>query len=127
MNYENYEDLNNAKKRIISLMQTKYGEEGSEYQESDDTDADSKMNSIITQLDNATTYSFNMIPFIKKEKGSMAHVATGNQVPVLNQDGSPSQVPVLKKNGEHKKNRRGDLMFEDEYEDEMEVRHHCQC
>jgi hypothetical protein len=120
MNYENYEDLNNAKKRIISLMQTKYGEEGEEYQESDDTDADSKMNSIITQLNNATSYSFNMIPFIKKEKDSMTQIATGNQVPVFNSDGSPSQVPVLNKNGTHKKNTRGDLMFKDEYEDEYE-------
>ena len=109
MNYENYEDLNNAKKRIISLMKTKYGEEGEEYQESDDTDADSKMNSIIKQLNDATSYSFNMIPFIKKEADKVREVKPGNQIPILN------------KNGSHKKNNRGQYMYEDETEHQLVV------
>ena len=50
MNYETYEDLNKAKKRIMSLMKTKYGDVGDDYQESVDTDADGKMNNIIKQL-----------------------------------------------------------------------------
>jgi hypothetical protein len=66
MNFEDYEDLNKAKQKIMSLLKTKYGDMGDDYQESVDADADGKMNNIIKQLDEAHSHSFNIIPFIKK-------------------------------------------------------------
>ena len=104
MNYENYDDLNNAKKRILSLMQTKYGEEGEGYQESDDTDADSKMNDIINQLDNATSFSFQMIPFIKKQLDRIENVMVG-------------QEPRLTKKGQPYRNNKGEIQYDDVYDD----------
>lgn len=67
MNYENYADLNNAKKQIMNLLKTKYGDIGEDYEEQTDTDSDRQMNNIIKFLNDAITYSFQMIPFIKKE------------------------------------------------------------
>lgn len=107
MNYESYEDLNKAKARIMSLMKTKYGEIGEDYLEHVDKDADGQMNDIIKQLNDATSHSFNMIPFIKKEADRVREVATGNE------------IPVLKKNGEQKKNNKGELLWEDEYREEI--------
>jgi hypothetical protein len=82
MNYETYEDLNKAKQKIMSLLQTKYGEDNSDYKEDTDTDADGKMNNIIKQLNDSTSSSFQMIPFIKKEILTM-------KVPMFDEDGDP--------------------------------------
>jgi len=86
MNYENYEDLNKAKKRIMSLMKTKYGDVGEDYQESVDTDADEKMNNIIKQLNGAQTHAFNMIPLIKlKSSTGNAYYRNEQSIMVFNQ------------------------------------------
>jgi len=108
MNYEDYEDLNKAKKRIMSLLKTKYGDVGIEYSEQVDTDADGQMSNIIKQLDSATSLSFQMIPFIRKEADRVREVYTGDQVPVYRNDGITQR-----------KNNKGELMWEDETEEEV--------
>ena len=108
MNYEDYEDLNKAKKRIMSLLKTKYGEVGDVYSEKADTDADGQMSDIIKQLDSATSLSFQMIPFIRKEADRVREVYTGRQLPVYRNDGITQ-----------KKNNKGELMWEDETEEEV--------
>jgi hypothetical protein len=86
MNYESYEDLNNAKRRIMSLMKTKYSNE--EYQESDDTDADGMMNNIINLINTSTSHSFQMIPLINKTKNKIKPRIIRID-PVFDEDGDP--------------------------------------
>jgi hypothetical protein len=60
MNYVDYDDLNNAKKKILFLLKTKYTDPNTEYVETDDTNTDAiftsvvngfiKTNDIMTQL-----------------------------------------------------------------------------
>ena len=104
MNYENYDDLYKAKKRIMSLMKTKYGDLGDDYQESVDIDSDGKMNNIIKQLNEAHSHSFNMIPFIKKEADRIETVIIG-------------QKPKLTKKGKPYHDNQGNVIYEDETDD----------
>jgi len=79
MNYESYEDLNNAKSTILSLLKTKYGDLTDDYDENVDDEADKKMNDVIKQLNIATSSTFQMIPFIKKEVDKIDRVKIGEQ------------------------------------------------
>jgi hypothetical protein len=108
MNYESYEDLNNAKKRIMSLLKTKYVNE--EYQESNDTDADVMMNKIINLINNVTTHAFQMIPFVKKNADRIDPNAVIGTELVVDKNGN--QV-FDKKTGLPKyKNIRGELFIQ---------------
>ena len=105
MNYEEYEDLNKAKRIILQMMQTKYGDNDEEYEEEQDTDADKQMTNIIKYLTDATTSSFQMIPFLKVEKTKTKPVAIG-------------QKPRLDRNGNEKTNKNGEVLFDYVYEDQ---------
>lgn len=100
MNYEEYDDLNKAKQQILKMMQTKYGDADEEYEEEVDTDADKRMNDIISQLNTAISSSFQMIPFIKHEEDKTRQGVVGSR-------------PSLTKNGKARKDRNGDVIYED--------------
>jgi hypothetical protein len=100
MQYEEYEDLNKAKQRILYLMSVKYNSASNvEAHETDNSNADDTMANIIKWLNACNTHVFQMLTFTKKEKDT-------EELEFINQ-------PVLNKDGSHRKNNKGKLQYED--------------
>jgi hypothetical protein len=69
MKYEEYEDLNKAKQKILYLMSVKYnGASNVEAHESDNSNADAKMVNIIKWLNNCNNHLFQMLTNIKVDR-----------------------------------------------------------
>lgn len=100
MEYEEYEDLNKAKQKILYLMSVKYnGASNVEAHESDNSNADDKMINIIKWLNNCNTHLFQMLTFTKKERDT--------------EEDEIGPMPVYNKDGTHRKNNKGNLMYRD--------------
>jgi hypothetical protein len=87
MNYIDYDDLNNAKKKILFLLKTKYSDPNTEYVETDDTDADSVFLRIVNALKSSKDLVLELTALLNREKDST--VSTSTQVPRMNKNGLP--------------------------------------
>jgi hypothetical protein len=99
MEYEEYEDLNKAKQKILYLMSVKYNSASNvEAHETDNSNADNIMINIIKWLNNCNTHLFQMLTFTKKERDT--------------EEDETVEIPMLNKDGSHKKNSRGKPQYE---------------
>jgi hypothetical protein len=97
MYFEQEEDLNKAKKKILNLLKMKYNDDVSDYVESDDLGADEEMEKIIKLLSDTNGYLFQMLTATKKEKDT------------INEDYTVTEEPDLNKDGTQKLDKKGNL------------------
>jgi hypothetical protein len=99
MEYEEYEDLNKAKQKILYLMSVKYnGASNVEAHETDNSNADNIMINIIKWLNSCNNNIFQMLTFTKKEKDT--EIDEFDLIPILNNDKIT-----------HKKDSKGRLQY----------------
>jgi hypothetical protein len=72
MNYIDYDDLNNAKKKILFLLNTKYKDPNTDYVETDDTDADGVFSRVVNALKSSKALALELIALTNREKDSTA-------------------------------------------------------
>lgn len=70
MNYIPLDELNEAKKKIMYLMKTKFSDPLTEYVESDDTDADNTFQKVISGVKSSSEVFFQLISFVAKKDGA---------------------------------------------------------
>jgi hypothetical protein len=100
MQYEEYEDLNKAKQKILYLMSVKYNSSTNvEAHETDNSNADDTIMNIIKWLNACNSYVFQMLTFTKKEKDT--------------EEDEIGPMPVYNKDGTHRKNNKGNPMYRD--------------
>ena len=61
-------DINNAQKKILFLLQTKFKDPNTEYVETDDSDADQSFSLIVTGIDKSYQLVMQLITMISREK-----------------------------------------------------------
>jgi hypothetical protein len=87
MNYVDYDDLNNAKKKILFLLKTKYTDPNTEYVETDDTNTDATFMSVVNGITKSKVLVLELTALLNREKDST--VTTTEQVQRMNKTGLP--------------------------------------
>jgi hypothetical protein len=91
MNYEEYEDLNKAKKKILDLMKMKYSDPANvDAHEDDNSNADDSMAGLIKKLGIINGYMFQMLTFVRQLPDYEADEKV--RFPLFEKDGVTPQV-----------------------------------
>lgn len=77
MNYVSLDALNDAKKRINYLMKVKYNDPSTEYVETDDTDADTIFQSVITGVKTGSDLFYQILTLIARSNTGVLYFRSG--------------------------------------------------
>lgn len=102
MNFEDLDDVNKAKQKILYLLKMKYSDSTAEYDITDDTDTDSSLNNITNLLKQSGGLLAQVITDVKREKDQE----------LIEQDVIPG-APIMTTDGSRQRVRKGVPLYED--------------
>lgn len=118
MNYVSLDGLNDAKKKINYLMQMKYNDPTTEYNETTDTQADEMFQKVISAVKSGGEMLFQLITFVAREKVTKTRV--------IGQEPVEYEIPQYTSTGKPKMNKgrfvyNTETVMEDIKEDYVEA------